>query len=404
MGDSIGTRGSRPAPGAGGLTGLEQVGEEYAASILTALREGIVIGSLDGRVVDVNDAFLELVGLRREDVIGVAGPPFPWHADPEAGVAAFRRMEQQRGGLYELFFRRPDGLTFPVQVNGAALRDRDGNLTGFLASCRDVGPLRRAEEEARRLEHSEREATALLAAEREARQMKDEFLAMVSHELRTPLTSVLGYQELAMADSTDPGVRALLEVAHRNGRHLARLVDDFLLIGRANVGELGLNRRAVSLSGLVREAVESARVMAAAAEISLEEDVEAGLVIDADAGRVSQVLDNLISNAIKFSREAGRVRVGARGAGERVEVTVSDQGPGIPPRERARIFDPFYRVPRPGSDLVEGNGLGLAVSKAIVEAHGGVLGVSSGRGETVFTAEWPRPAGVSAPGGAPRSS
>lgn len=387
-----------PVPPGGGAA---SAGPDQAAGILAALRDGIMIRAVDGRILDANDAFLDLVGRPRDEVVGVGGPPYPWHADPADAVALFNRIQDAEGGLGEAMFRRPDGEVFPVQVSGAALRDRDGRITGFLASCRDVGPLRRAEEEARRLEQSEREAIALLAAEREARQMKDEFLAMVSHELRTPLTSVLGYQELAMADTTEPEVRALLEVANRNGRHLALMVDDFLLLGRANTGQLALQRRPVSLSELVRRSLEEVRAAAAAAEVTIEEEVAPGVVADADPDRVSQVLGNLISNALAFSPQAGRVRVGVRDDEAGATVTVADEGPVIPPHERARIFDPFHRVVQSAAGVVEGNGLRLAVSKALMEAHGGALTVTAAGRETVFSATWPRGGGLSPSGGGP---
>ncbi len=379
--------------------------QQYLAGILAALRDGIVIRSLDGRVLDVNDAFLAMVGLRRDEVIGLEGPPYPWHAAPEDAEVAARRIRETEGvHLKEIVFRRPDGETFPVQVSGGALRDPAGEVVAYLASCRDVGPLRRAEDEALRLEQAQRDALAQLAAERDAREMKDEFLAMVSHEIRTPLTSVLGYQELALADTTEEGVRSLLEVANRNGRHLARLVDDFQLIGRASVGRLVMQRRPVALSDLVRQAVQDARIRTAAAEVTFEEDVADGIVIDADAGRVSQVLDNLLANAVVLSPHGARVRVVLAADDASATVSVADQGPGIPAREQRRIFDPFYRADHSGEE-VEGTGLDLAVSKAIMDAHEGTLAVSSAPGgETVFSAVWPREPGLSAAGGAPRSS
>jgi signal transduction histidine kinase len=253
-----------------------------------------------------------------------------------------------------------------------------------------LGPGRDAQEELRRREAAQRASEALLAAEREAQRLKDEFLAMVSHELRTPLSAVVGYLELAIADTEDEDVRDLLRVAERNGRRLSALVRDILLVAQADAGRLGLDLRSVPLGDLVAQAVVAAIPSAGAKDIELEQDVRANPWIRADSDRLGQVLDNLISNAIKFSPPGSHVRVSLDVAGPCARITVADDGPGIPPDERERLFEPFYRARQATADVVPGSGLGLAVVKAIAEAHGGEVGVESepGRG-SVFRADLP---------------
>ena len=279
-----------------------------------------------------------------------------------------------------------------MQVSAAARRGADGEDLGFVATSRDLGPMRDAQEELRRREAAQRESEALLAAEREAQRLKDEFLAMVSHELRTPLSAVVGYLELAIADTHDPDVRDLLEVAERNGHRLSALVRDILLVAQADAGRLGLELRPVALGDLVAQAVLAARPSAAAKDIVLEEDIAAIPEIDGDPGRLGQVLDNLISNAIKFSPEGSRVTVRLEVHSGFARVTVADEGPGIPADERDRLFEPFFRARQATRDVVPGSGLGLAVVKAIAEAHGGCVAVESTFGDgSVFRTDLPLP-------------
>ena len=167
---------------------------DHAAGIVASLHDGLVVASLDGRILEANDQFLRMVGLRREQVVGVTGPPYPWWVpedEPQMRDLLGGVMEGRRGE-FEVSFRRPSGVVFPVAVSVASRSGPDGQDLGLVATYRDIGPWREAQEEARRREAAQRESEALLAAEREAQRLKDEFLAMVSHELRTPLSAVVG--------------------------------------------------------------------------------------------------------------------------------------------------------------------------------------------------------------------
>ncbi|MBJ7456844.1 MAG: PAS domain S-box protein [Thermoleophilia bacterium] len=366
---------------------------DHAAGIIAALREGLIVTSPDGRILEANVPFLQMVGLSRAEVVGATGPPYPWWsaADHDQTLAVFREVMGGAGrGEYELEFQRGAGETFPVRVSVATRRGPDGEELGFVSTYRDMGPWRDAQEELRRREAAQRASEALLAAEREAQQLKDEFLAMVSHELRTPLSAVIGYLELAIADTTDEDVRDLLQVAERNGRRLSALVRDILLVAQADAGRLGLDLRSVRLGDLVSQAVEAAGPSATAKGIALEQDVRADPWIQGDADRLGQILDNLISNAIKFSPPGSHVRVGLETDDAFARIAVADDGPGIPRDERARLFEPFYRARQATADVVPGSGLGLAVVKAIAEAHGGAVRVESepGRG-SVFRTDLP---------------
>ena len=371
---------------------------DHAAGIVAALRDGLVVSSPDGVIVEVNDTFLEMVGLERSEVVGTSAP-FPWWRPGDDGLAAaLARVQRDGRGVFDLTYVRR-GESFPVQVSVASRRGPAGEDLGFVSTCRDMGPWHDAQEELRRREAAQRASDALLAAERETQRLKDEFLAMVSHELRTPLSAVVGYLELAIADVHDPDVRDLLEVAERNGHRLSSLVRDILLVAQADAGRLGLEIRSVALGDLVEQAVRAARPAADAKEIVLEEAVAANPRMQADPDRLAQILDNLISNAVKFTPAGGRVRVALRVERDLARITVSDDGPGIPAEEREHLFEPFFRARQATKDVVPGSGLGLAVVKAIAEAHGGTVGVESevGRG-SVFHADLPLERGTLALG------
>jgi signal transduction histidine kinase len=257
---------------------------------------------------------------------------------------------------------------------------------------RGLDRLRREEREAR----AEAEFARRLLAEqnerlREADRLKDEFVALISHDLRTPLTSIMGYLELAMDDDglgEEP--RSYLEVVQRNSERLLRLVNDLLFVARLEAGELDLHSSEVDLGACVRQAVEEARPRAAAKSIELGCEVQSVPELRADRGRMFQLLDNLISNAIKFTPEGGRVEVRLVQRDSRLRLEVADTGIGIAEGELGRLFERFFRATTATERHIPGTGLGLYIAGAIVGAHGGEIDVESTPGEgTTFCVELP---------------
>jgi signal transduction histidine kinase len=264
---------------------------------------------------------------------------------------------------------------------------------------RSLDRLRREEREAR----AEAEFAQRLLAEqnerlRETDRLKDEFVALISHDLRTPLTSIMGYLELTMDDETlgaEP--RSYLEVVQRNSERLLRLVNDLLFVARLEAGELDLHATELDLGGCVRQAVEEARPRAAAKGIELGCQVQSVPELYADRGRMFQLLDNLITNAIKFTPEGGRVEVRLLQRDSRLRLEVSDTGIGIAREELGRLFERFFRASTATERHIPGTGLGLYIAGAIVAAHGGEIDVESAPGEgTRFCVELPL---VEAPAG-----
>ncbi len=210
--------------------------------------------------------------------------------------------------------------------------------------------------------------------------MKDEFVALVSHELRTPLTSILGYLELVLegdAGEVTEEQRQFLSVVERNSQRLLRLVGDLLLIAQIEAGKLTLQYGVADLAKLARDCVEAARPRADEKGVALV--LEAGPVpaLSGDRVRLAQLLDNLVSNAIKFTPEGGKVTVGLTREDGRALLAVSDTGIGIPVDEQARLFERFFRTSGATERAIQGTGLGLYISKAIAEAHGGEISLES---------------------------
>jgi signal transduction histidine kinase len=220
--------------------------------------------------------------------------------------------------------------------------------------------------------------------------LKDEFVSTISHELRTPLTSIAGYVELLQEEEDDPEKLGHLAIVGRNSERLLALVTDLLFAARLQYGRLELERSPVDLRSLVEQCVASARPRAQAASVQLELEVEDVPTIAGEPAKLAQLLDNLVSNAIKFTPRDGRVSVRLTAHPELIRIEVSDTGIGIPGEERERLFERFFRAQSALDRQIQGSGLGLYISKAIVDAHEGRIGVNSlpGKG-TTFIVELP---------------
>lgn len=215
---------------------------------------------------------------------------------------------------------------------------------------------------------------------RELDHVKDELIAVVSHELRTPLTSIMGYLDLLsdpQSDNLSETQQRYLEVAERNSRRLLALVNDLLLIARLEAGRLELQRERLDFASLVANSIEAQRPVSESRGQILELALVSTPIVDADRDRITQVIDNLLSNATKFTPEGGRiaVRVAVRGGWARVEV--DDNGIGITQDDQDHLFERFYRAEQAATLAIQGSGLGLAISRRIVEAHSGRIGCVS---------------------------
>ena len=223
--------------------------------------------------------------------------------------------------------------------------------------------------------------------------LRDEFVAVVSHELRTPLTSIIGYVELLAdrhAGALTEAQATYLAVIERSASRLVDLVGDLLLVAAADEGVLALERKEVDLEALANETVAAARPVAESARIRLTAEHRGAERIFGDPARLAQLLDNLISNALKFTPEGGQATVRTASGDGYATFEVSDNGDGIAAADQEHLFEPFFRARHGATRFVSGTGLGLTITKAIAEAHGGTIEVESALGAgTTFRVRFP---------------
>ena len=228
----------------------------------------------------------------------------------------------------------------------------------------------------------------------EAERLKNEFFALVSHELRTPLTSLIGYLDIVRdgeAGAINEEQRHYLDVITRNTHRLQRLVGDLLFVAQVEAGTLSLERGPVDLGSVARESIEAARPQASQRNVLLTAEIDPIEMESGDADRLGQLIDNLVSNALKFTPKKGEVTLRARRIeGDRALIEVADTGIGISTEDQEHLFERFYRGDAATQSAIPGIGLGLSICQAIAEGHGGSIAVESevGRG-TTFRVELP---------------
>jgi PAS domain S-box-containing protein len=354
------------------------------------------------RIVAVTDAYLEATLTRREEIVG-RGIFDVFPDNPEDGAATgesnlrgslerVRRTRQPDAMAFQKYdILRPDGkweARYWSPLNTPVL-DAHGRLECIMHRVEDVTEfvLLRAE-----AEHALQEADILRrsAELREKNQQlldasaaKDDFLSRMSHELRTPLTAVSGFSELLGRSSLTPQQREWAGLIRSGSQHLGRLIDDVLDISRIAAGRMSLSLEPVALGPLLLDVQELLRPLADRNEITLEPATSPaghGYAL-ADSRRLKQVMINLVVNAIKYNRPAGTVKVAVSPAGEtRVRIAVTDTGHGLDAESVKRLFVPFERLDAANSGI-EGIGLGLALSRNLIEAMEGTIGVESTPGE-----------------------
>jgi len=349
---------------------------------------GIVVSDIFGTIKETNDCFANMLGYSREELLRAN-----WHAltppewSPLDADAVLQLKACGRSRIWEKEYIRKDGSRVPVLVGVAMLNELDG-----VAFVLDITERKRLEE--LRLRSAELEAQNLRIAE--ASRIKSEFLANMSHELRTPLNSIIGFSELLCAGEVpldSPQYRDFLGDILKSGRHLLQLINDVLDLEKVESGKLNFEPESVPLRRLVGEVCAGLYTVAAERRITLGIDIDPAIEeVTLDPARLKQVLYNYLSNGLKFTRVDGTVQVRIRPEGATAfRIEVSDDGIGIAAQDLERLFAEFQQLDAGRAKKHAGTGLGLALTKRIVEAQGGQVGVSSvlGRG-SVFWAALPR--------------
>ncbi len=334
------------------------VSRDYVGSILASVSEGIVTTDGKGLIMTMNAGAKNMFGYGGGDVIGVSiskllleDPSLEQESDSIISKIYMSGFTNQNRDL-RLTGCRKDGSHLPVEVDFAPMKI--SGQSGFVSTIRDV------------TERSEID------------QMKGEFVATVSHELRTPLTSIKGSLGMIEAgifgEMSEKGV-AMIKTAQKNTERLIRLVSDILDVEKMEVGSMDFSFNTVNLADIVKQSVEDNKGFAEQQGVVFE--LKSGgsqARVKADANRVAQVIANLLSNAAKFSPVGGKVEVSIINYDDTVRVCVTDYGPGIPDDFRDKIFGRFAQADSTDVRQQGGTGLGLNISKSIIERHGGRIG------------------------------
>lgn len=345
--------------------------------LLDSALESILLVGDDDRVVWANQSYTNVFGFDDpESIIGTE-----WETT-RAGTGVqfsnrrkFMRRLSEINSNHELAVTSEDiQITSPehrtLSMTSAPATSSDSEYLGRLWVFRDV------------------------TQERTADRSKSEFVSMVSHELRTPLTSLTGFIELVLdgaGGEVNPGMERLLNKAHQNGIRLSRLVADLLDISRLEAGNLNLEISELSLRELLTELAESMAPQLQAKELDLKVKIPEKLrAAWADRERCAQVFSNLLTNAVRYTHEGGEITISGKLVRDQVEITVRDTGVGIRPENQARIFDKFVRISNNGKRPPGSTGLGLAITKTLVETQGGTIRLESEFGKgSAFTVALP---------------
>jgi PAS domain S-box-containing protein len=340
--------------------------------------------SADEAAAYVSPQIEEILGYRLEE----------WHSNPSFFVDHLHpedrervRDAQREARLaaqpleVEYRFIAADGRVVWLSDSYTVVRDETGKPWYTQGFAVDVTARKQAERDRETLLTQTQEQNERL---RKLDRLKDEFIALVSHELRTPLTSICGYLELLLQDDVMAGLPeaqlSWLEVIDRNAERLMRLVEDLLLTAQASAGNLALEHGDLDITAIIDQAVQACRPVAAARSITLTYATETLPPASGDRLRIGQVIDNLVSNALKFTPAGGTVDVRAYPHDSAVRIEVADTGMGISEDEQAQLFERFFRTARAQEEAIPGVGLGLSISKAIVEGHNGRISVRSVEG------------------------
>lgn len=396
--DEIGLLALRMTEASALLRAREQAlreGEERFRLVIEGVRDyGIFALDPHGHVVSWNTGAERIKGWRAEEILGRHFSAF--YPGDDAQDRSMRNLAEavRDGRIEDEGWRiRKDGSLFWANVVITALRDEAGALRGFSKVTRDITERRRAQEA---LEHARQEAEQASTA-------KSLFLSRMSHELRTPLNAILGFAQLLELDHSGRGKSdaASIDQILRAGRHLLALIDEVLDIARIEAGKLGMEIASVALGDTIGEAVGLSLPEAESHGVTIRQDLWPDAPVAADRRRLLQVLLNLLSNSIKYNRPGGEVVIGTRVAGGLVRVEVVDTGIGVDPGQAGDLFQPFTRLAA-GAARTEGTGLGLSLSRALIEAMGGSIGYvprADGREGACFWFELP----LSAPSAMPET-
>jgi PAS domain S-box-containing protein len=348
----------------------------YTRSLIESNIDALMTTDPRGIISDVNRQMEALTGCTRDELIGA---PFKsYFTDPARAEAAITRvLREGKVTDYELTTHARGGKETVVSYNASTFYDRDRKLQGVFAAARDVTDRKQAE---LTLQENNLELENARAVAEKANLAKSEFLSSMSHELRTPLNVVLGFAQLMGSATPPPSMmqKRWIDQILKGGWYLLRLINEILDLAMIEAGKVTLSQEAMSLIEVLKDCQAMIEPQAEKRGIKMVfPQFDHPYFVHADQTRVKQVMINLLSNAVKYNRTGGTVIVECSLSGEdRVRVSVADTGAGMSPEQLAQLFQPFNRLGQETS-IEEGTGIGLVVTKQLVELMGGVIGVES---------------------------
>jgi PAS domain S-box-containing protein len=352
----------------------------YTRSLFESNIDAIMTTDPSGIITDVNKQMEVLTGSTRDELIGA---PFKnYFTDPDRAEKSTKLvLREKKVTNYELTARARDGKETVVSFNATTFYDRDRKLQGVFAAARDITERKRLDQV---LQEKNIELESAKSVAEKANLSKSEFLSSMSHELRSPLNAILGFAQLlesglpAPTDTQKGSIDQILKA----GWYLLELINEILDLALIESGRLSLSIEPMSLVDVMQECQEMIEPQAQKNGIRLSfPQIECACFVHADRTRVKQVLINLLSNAIKYNRPQGAVNVTCSASSDkRFRISVHDTGEGLTPEKRAQLFQPFNRLGQEASSE-QGTGIGLVMSKRLVELMGGEIGVESTVGE-----------------------
>ncbi|AKL74114.1 PAS domain S-box [Actinobacteria bacterium IMCC26256] len=374
---------------------------ERLSAVVENLAGGVLVEDADRHIVVVNERFVELFqipappsALVGADCRESAEQSKHLFADPESFIESTVNCLQNRVEVAEFELQMADGRVLerdyvPVFVGG--------HYDGHVWIYRDITGRREMETQRESLIAAEHDVRIAMEEQnqrlRELDQLKSDFVANVSHELRTPLTSIMGFTEIlsdGAGGELNEEQREYLAIVTRSSQRMLRLIDDLLLLSRLETRSITIEVEPLDLAALLNESQLELSAGADSAGVTLNIATEDGPLFVGDRGRLRQVIDNLVNNALKFTPDGGEVTVEAfREEGSWI-LKVSDTGMGIPQADLDHLFEKFFRASNADPKRTPGTGLGLTITKAIVEAHRGTISVESTQGSgTTFSVRLP---------------
>lgn len=335
--------------------------ERSARAIFEAVDIGLTLLDTDGEPLLINQPLLEYSAIAYPGGDTENGWIFDETGRHRLPVDEAPTVRARRGEEFDdvrIWIGEDERSRRAMSISARRVEDAEGNLLGAAVSYTDVTDFMNA------------------------LQVKDDFMALVSHELRTPLTSIIGYVSMDLEmDDLPPMLRKHLEIVARNGARLERLVEGLLEEVEHSGRPLPIQKRDTDLALIVRQCVDGARRQAELSEIDLHSDLPDFIDFSGDPQRLTQVFENLVSNAIKYNEPGGTARISATIEPDAVVVCVSDTGIGIDPKDHEQLFTRFFRTDEANRRAIQGVGLGLSTSKSIVDSHGGWIEVDSAPGQ-----------------------